>query len=191
MRSFQLVMAGVVFSLVADLSRAAESGFYMGAAVAEAETREKIGLGDAFDDRDSSFKIIGGWRPVDWFAVEGSYFDLGRVRLRRNVPDLSPFRLDQKGYGAFGVFLLEIASFDLFAKAGIVRSSADFTTNTLIGPLSWTDRDTDLAWGIGGQARFGRLAARLEFERLEISNGEDFRRPRLVSFGLTWTFAGD
>lgn len=189
MRSLQLlVVTAVIASLVAGGAHAAENGFYVGAAAGEAETRHKIGLGDIFDDQDSSFKVIGGWRLVDWFALEGSYFDLGEITLRRTAPDLSPFKLEQKGYDAFGVFLLDIAMFDLFAKAGIVKSSADLTTNTIAGPVSSVDRDTDFAWGGGAQVAFGKLAARIEYERLEISNGNSFEPPKMISLGVTWTF---
>jgi hypothetical protein len=191
MRPSIVLFAGMVAGLTGGIATAAEEGFYFGAAVGEATTSEKIGLGSTFDDRDSSFKVIGGWRPFDWFAVEGSYFDLGDVRLLTNVPDLSPFRLRQTGYEASAMFLIEIGMFDLFGKAGIVRSSADLNTNTILGPLKFTDEDTDLAWGLGAQARFDRIATRIEWQRLEISNGDSFRVPKVLSFGITWTFGGD
>lgn len=188
MRLLQLAAICVVSGLFAVSGHAAEEGFYVGAAIGETETRHRGGLGDVFDDQDSAFKIIGGWRPVDWFAIEGSYFDLGDVTLFETVPDLSPFRLEQRGYDAFGVFLLEIGTFDLFAKAGIVKSAADLTINTIAGPASSVDHDTDFAWGAGAQAWFGKVAARLEYERLQISNGDGFRPPKMISLGITWTF---
>jgi hypothetical protein len=167
---------------------AAENGFYVGAARGEAKTVDNVGLGDPFDEQDSSFKVIGGWRPVDWFAVEGSYFDLGDVMLQQNVPGMSPFRLEQKGYDVFAVFFVDIAMFDLFAKAGAVKSSADLTTNTIAGQTSSVDHDTDVAWGAGAQVRFRKLAARIEYERLDISNGNTFKSPKVVSVGVTWSF---
>jgi hypothetical protein len=167
---------------------AAENGFYVGAARGEAETRHKVGLGDQFDEQDSSFKVIGGWRPVDWFAIEGSYFDLGDVTLYQSVPGLSPFKLEQKGYDAFAVFLIDIAMFDLFVKAGAVKSSADLTTNTIAGQTSSVDHDADFAWGAGAQFRVRKLTTRIEYERLEISNGNSFKPPKVVSVGITWSF---
>ena len=87
------------------------------------------------------------------------------------------------------MFLIEIASFDLFAKAGVVKSSADLTTSLSGGQqASSVDHDTDFAWGAGAQIRFRKLAARIEYERLEISNGNSFEPPTIVSFGITWTF---
>jgi hypothetical protein len=78
--------------------------------------------------------------------------------------------------------------FDLFAKAGAVKSSADLTTSTIAGPASSVDHDTDFAWGAGAQVRFRKLAARIEYERLEISNGNSFKPPKVISVGITWSF---
>jgi opacity protein-like surface antigen len=188
MKSLHLLFAGAIASLVALNVRAAENGFYIGAGTGETETRHKGGLGEIFDEQDRSFKVMGGWRPVDWFAIEGSFFDLGEVTLYRPVPDLSPFKLEQKGHAVFAVFFVDVAIVDLFAKAGAVRSSADLTTSTIAGPASSVDQDTDFAWGAGAQLKFRKLAARIEYERLEISNGNGFKPPKVVSVGVTWTF---
>lgn len=187
MRALHVVAAGGVACFFAASGHAAENGFYFGAARGEAETHHER-LGSLFDDQDSSFKVIGGWRPVDWFALEGSYFDLGDVTLQQTVQDLSPFRLEQKGYDAFAVLLVDIAMFDLFAKAGVVWSRADSTTSTIAGPFSSVDQDTDFAWGAGAQFRVRKLTTRIEYERLEISNGNSFKPPRVISIGLIWSF---
>jgi hypothetical protein len=190
MRSLILVIAGLTSVFLTAHSNAAEHGFYIGGAVGQTRTEEKFDFGNFFDDRDSSYKVMGGFRPFDWFAIEGSFFDFGGVTLNQDIPDLSPFRLSQRGYGAFGVFLWEFTAIDLFAKTGIIRSSANTQTNSIIGPLSFTDRDTDYAWGFGGQMRFGKLATRIEYERFHISNGDSFRTPRSLSFGMTWSLGG-
>ena len=188
MNSLQLSFVGAIASVVALNAHAAENGFYVGASKGETETRDKGGLGRIYDEQDQAFKILGGFRPVDWFAIEASYFDLGEVTLYQAVPDLSPFKLEQKGYDAFAVFLVPLPLVDLFAKVGGVRSSADLTTNTIAGPTSSVDQDTDVAWGAGAQFKFRKLAARIEYERLEISNGNRFKPPQVVSVGVTWTF---
>lgn len=189
MRALHVLAAGGMACFFAASGQAAENGFYVGAASGEMQTRHKVGLGDPFDDQDSSFKVIGGWRPVDWFALEGSYFDLGDVTLQQSSPGLQPFRLEQKGYDAFAVFLVDIAMFDLFLKAGAVKSSADLTTSTIEGgQASSVDQDTDFAWGAGAQFRVRKLVTRIEYERLEISNGNNFKPPKVVSVGLIWSF---
>jgi hypothetical protein len=188
MRALNVFAAGGMACLIAQSGSAAENGFYLGAASGEMATRDKVGLGNAYDEQDTSFKVIAGWRPIDWFAIEGSYFDLGEVTLQQSAPNLAPFRLEQKGYDAFAVFLVDIAIVDLFLKAGAVKSSADLTTRTVAGSTSSVDHDTDFAWGAGAQVRFRKLAARIEYERLEISNGDGFKPPKVVSVGVTWSF---
>src|SRR5262245_28229256 len=188
MRALNVMAIGGMACLFAGGSHAAENGFYIGAASGEMVTRDKIGLTNTYDQQDTSFKVIGGWRPVDWFAVEGSYFDLGEVTLYQSAPGLAPFRLEQKGYDVFAMFLVEAANADFFAKIGAVTSSADLTTSTSTGAASSVDHDTDVAWGAGAQIRFRKLAVRAEYERLEISNGGRFKPPQVVSVTILWTF---
>jgi OOP family OmpA-OmpF porin len=180
----------VFFALacMATSARAAETGFYVGAGFGDAQTDDDVALGGAYDDQDSSYKVFGGWRLFDWFGLEGGYFDLGEVGLRQPVANVSPFKIEQDGFDAFSMFYVEMANFDLFGKLGIVRSSADLTTNAPGGQTSSVDRDTDFAWGVGGQLRFRKLALRIEYEHLKISNGDGLEAPIVLSAGITWTF---
>ena len=188
MRRLHLVMAGAIACVTANVGHAAEDGIYIGAAIGQAKTGDAIGLGELYDDTDQLEKFIVGWRPMDWFAIEASYFDLGAVSLDQTVPAAAPFRLEQDGWDVFGVLLWEMSAVDLFAKAGVVSSDADLTQNTGGGQSSSVDEDTDFGWGVGVQFRFGKLATRIEWEKLTISNGDRFDHPELLSLGLTWTF---
>lgn len=188
MRPLHLVMAGAVACIAANVGRAAEDGIYIGAALGEAVTDDTLGLGEVYDDTDQLEKFIVGWRPNDWFAIEASYFDLGVVTLDQTTPAAAPFRLEQDGWNVFAMVLWEISAVDLFAKGGIVNSDADLTQNTGGGQSSSVDEDTDFGWGVGVQFRFRKLAARIEWEKLTISNGERFDHPELLSVGITWTF---
>jgi OOP family OmpA-OmpF porin len=62
--------------LLMPLGAYAEKGFFVGGSIGSAE------LSDDFDglniDTDAtSFRIVGGWRFNDYFAVEGGYHDFG------------------------------------------------------------------------------------------------------------------
>jgi hypothetical protein len=189
MRFVHLVMAGATACLAANIGHAAEDGIYIGAAVGQATTDDTIGLGEFYDDTDQLEKFIVGWRPMDWFAIEASYLDLGAVTLNQSVPAAAPFRLEQDGWGVFAMGLWEMGAFDLFAKGGFLNSDADLTqTGSGGGQTSSVDEDTDFSWGLGVQFRFRKLATRIEYEQLTISNGERFEHPELVSLGITWTF---
>ena len=188
MRPLHLVMAGAIACLTANAGHAAEDGIYIGAAIGQAVTDDTLGLGEFYDDSDQLEKFIVGWRLIDWFAIEASYFDLGEVTLDQTVPAAAPFRLEQDGWDVFAMFLWEMSAVDLFAKGGIVNSDADLTQGTGGGQTSSVDEDTDFGWGLGVQFRFRKLATRIEYENLTISNGERFEHPEMVSLGITWTF---
>jgi hypothetical protein len=182
-------MAGALACLTANVGRAAEDGIYIGAAIGEATTDDTLGVGEFYDDTDQLEKFIVGWRPIDFFAIEASYYDLGVVQLDQTVPAAAPFRLEQDAWGVFAVGFWEMSAIDLFAKGGFVNSDADLTQSTAGGGQSSSvDEDTDFAWGLGVQFRFGRFATRIEYEVLTISNGERFDSPELLSLGVTWTF---
>jgi hypothetical protein len=181
-------MAGAIACLTANVGHAAEDGFYIGAATGQAVTGDTLELGEAYDDSDRLEKFIVGWRLIDWFAIEASYFDLGAVTLDQGVPAAAPFRLEQDGWDVFAMVLWETRAVDVFAKAGIVRSDADLTQNVGAGQTSSVDEDTDFGWGVGVQFRFRKLATRVEWEKLSISNGNRFDHPELLSLGVTWTF---
>ena len=123
-----------------------------------------------FDDGDTVGKLFAGWRPLDWIAVEGGYVDLGGVSQTQGHPDFSDFTVDHTGYDVFGVFLWDIAVVDLFVKIDVVAWSGDLSLSTLAGPIELGADDEDFAWGLGAQARFGKLAVRLEYEHFDTIN---------------------
>ena len=188
MRRLHLVMAGAIACLAVNVGHAAEDGIYIGAAIGQAVTDDTLGLGEVYDDTDQLEKFIVGWRLIDWFAIEASYFDLGVVTLDQTVPAAAPFRLEQDGWDVFAMFLWEMSAVDLFAKGGIVNSDADLTQSVGGAQTSSVDEDTDFGWGVGVQFRFRKLATRIEWEKLTISNGDRLDHPELVSLGITWTF---
>lgn len=166
----------IAAALAAPAAHAADNGFYLGAGV----TKSKVdGLEDQLDFDDESFKVIAGFRPFDSFGVEVNYIDLGK-----DSATIGPFTVeaDAKAVAAYAVGYFPLAPIDLFLKAGLARweSSASAT-----GLGSFSDDGTEFAYGGGIQARFGSLAARLEYESFDVGGSD---RAELVSVGVTWTF---
>ena len=56
---------------------AADNGFYLGAGISQSNTELELAGFGSDDVDDTGFKVIGGWRPLDWLAVEANYIDLG------------------------------------------------------------------------------------------------------------------
>jgi hypothetical protein len=46
----------------------------------------------------------------------------------------------------------------------------------------------DLAWGVGTQWKFGRVALRLQYERVKTSGNAIEGDPDLLSAGVSWRF---
>ncbi|MEO5692069.1 MAG: outer membrane beta-barrel protein [Usitatibacter sp.] len=148
----------------------------------------------AFDDKDSGFRIFGGYRFLPWLGVELNYADIGASRLRTDVQTIdAPFNtgavvLDRKisGFGADLVFsapLGERAS--IFGRVGAVQSRLEanaklsglinFTSgNTLDRERTTTVNETVTRFGLGADYMLSRnLGIRLDWERW-LSVGKKF-----------------
>jgi hypothetical protein len=188
MRLLRSISACVVAGLLAGICHAADNGVYAGGSLGQAKTDLNGDLDSVLDGKDTAFKLIVGLRPLDWLGVELSYVDLGEVTQDSGSGAFGNFRLDEAGFDAFGVLFYDIANFDLFAKGGFIRWDTQASVSTIFGRSGTDDQGTDLAWGVGAQARFGSLAARLEYEHFDIDTPPGFDSPDLLSVGMTWTF---
>lgn len=175
---FRATIAALTLSLASLPALAADNGFYIGAGAGQGavEVQES---GFDFDGDDTAYKIIAGFRPLDFFAVEVNYIDLGTAEDTVGGVNI---QADTSGVDAFAVLFLPISAVDLFAKAGFISWQQDVSVS---GFGSVDESGEDLAYGVGAQVRFGSLAGRLEYERFEI---QDTNTVDMISLGLTWTF---
>jgi hypothetical protein len=181
MRRLPMSIAIVSTALPAAPMYAAEHGAYVGAAVGEMRTD----VDDTpYDGDDGGFKVLGGWRPHDCCAIEGGYFDLGKISSRQD-PN---FGLEQEAYTAQGVLMLELANVDLFAKGGIAMTESERSFVAAGNRIEQSDHDVDFVTGLGVQVRLRKLGFRAELERFNTSNGRDLDRPELLSISIVWTF---
>lgn len=166
---------------------AQDNGFYLGGGI----TRTSLDTSSDFvqdapdfsiDDDDNGWKLIAGMRLLDWFAVEGNYVDFGGVNAG---DDALGGEYELTGFDAFAVGFLSAPFVDVFGKVGAIRWDADGRVN--FGGVSFSDTQTgtDFAWGAGVQARFGSLAARLEYERFEVDDTDEVA---MITLGATFTF---
>jgi OOP family OmpA-OmpF porin len=173
------IVAGLVASLAfATLPAvAADNGIYLGASVGQSG----IEVDDFdYDASATGYKIIAGWRFLDWLAVEGNYVDFGsgddRVAGDRIETEADGISLSAVGF-------LPVGPVDLFARVGAVDWSADLSSSSpSVGRAS--DDGTDLTYGIGAQFRVWSLSIRAEYEMFDISDAD----VDLISVGVTWTF---
>jgi hypothetical protein len=176
------------------MAAAADNGIYLGAGI----TQSEYGLdnpGDArpFDDKDYGYKLIVGFRPLDNFGVEANYIDHGDATLPTGtacvqlvgVPCPDTVNLSAKTAAAFAVGYLDFPLVDLFAKAGASAWQFDGHSTPSFSGFDINEDDVEFAWGLGVQARFGSLGARLEYENFSIIEDEKLGT---ISLSFTYTF---
>ena len=171
------IIAGLVASLAfASLpAAAADNGIYLGASVGQS--------GLEIDDFDydasaTGYKIIAGWRFLDWLAVEGNYVDFGSGDDRVAGTKIET---EADGISLSAVGFLPVGPVDLFARVGAIDWSADLSSP---GIGRGSDDGTDLTYGIGAQFRVWSLSVRAEYEMFDIEDAD----LDMISLGVTWTF---
>jgi hypothetical protein len=172
-----------VLALAATTAQAADNGFYLGAGVSQAKIDDIFGSGSDLDIDNTSWKLIAGFRPIDLFAVEANYMDLGSESRSFGTASASA---DAKAFAAYAVgFLpLPLPLLDVYAKAGLARWDLEGHSSSA-ALARFDDSGTEFAWGAGAQVSFGSLAARLEYENFDIKNTDGLD---LYTLGVTWTF---
>jgi hypothetical protein len=69
------VLGLLSLAALAPTAAAADNGFYLGAGITDTKFDvDDVGSGSL---DDNSFKVIAGFRPLDWLAFEANYLDLG------------------------------------------------------------------------------------------------------------------
>jgi len=157
MKKFAVAAAVLLF-----LAPAAWAGAYVGASVGTSDTTVANGP-VSVDGDDTSWKLMGGYTFMKHFGVEGSYRNLGGVN---DVVGTTTFDTSATSLDAFGVGFWPLGRVDLFAKVGFSRIELDATINDplLPAPLSVSDSENELAYGVGVNIGFGKVAVRVEYE---------------------------
>jgi len=176
MRKLMLMIAGLCAGTAAQ---AADNGIYVGASIGQASIEaDNIGA-TKFEGDDLGYKVIAGFRPLDWLGFEANYVNFGEPDDR-----LAGTKVTTEGYGlsGFAVGFLAFGPVDAFAKVGAVS----WDTKVDINGVGDVDLDgTDLAYGVGVQFRLLSLGVRAEYEIFDI---DDLDESNMVSVGLTYTF---
>jgi hypothetical protein len=178
-----LLAAGAAQAQIAD----ADKGFYLGAGVSQTKIDDfgqEFGVGDVddFEIDDTTWKVIAGFRLLNWLAIEANYVDLGSQDTE--VAGVG-FDADASAITAYGIGIVPVGPIDLFGKIGVARWEVDGSfRGVTINDLE-EDNGTEFAYGAGVQLRLGSLAGRLEYETYDIENTDGLEQ---ITLAVTWTF---
>ncbi|MCK9285121.1 MAG: OmpA family protein [Rhodocyclaceae bacterium] len=197
-------------ALASPLAQAENAGWYGGINVGEAKskiddvriTSSLLGGGFATagikdDDRDTGYKLFGGYQFNKNFAIEGGYFDLGEFGFVATTVPAGTLtgNIKLKGFNLDAVGILPITEkFSAFGRIGVNRAEAKdtFTGTGLVNVLAprLSKRDTNYKAGFGFQYDFTEaLGMRLEAERYRINDAVGNKGDiDLISIGLIYRF---
>jgi OOP family OmpA-OmpF porin len=153
------------------------------------------------DDKDTAYRIFGGYQLHRYFAVEAAYVDLGRVSFDTTVVPQGTLdgRTRIKGFELSAVGMLPLNDdFSLFARVGAF--SADTKTSyvssgsveLVTGAERQKERSTKLSYGAGATYKLTEhLDLRGEYARYtklgnERTGGET--DANVVSIGVSYRF---
>src|SRR5688500_7300693 len=153
-------LGALSLAAIAPQAAAADNGFYLGAGITR--TDSDVGVDDfdgeaSFDD--SSFKIIAGFRPLEWLAVEANFIDLGDIEFDDGAG--GDVTIESQAITASALFIKEFQVIDIFARAGIAKWDSDFSGS---GLPNVSDDGWEPTFGAGIGAHFGSLGVRAEWE---------------------------
>ncbi len=163
-----------------------------------------LGFDDAstsFDDKDTAYRVYGGYRFHRNFAAELAYVDLGRYQLRSTVLPAGTLtnRIRSSGAELSVLGLLPLGErWTAFGRLGILaaRTKASYSGDGSIfvsgGESEQTKRTSGMVYGIGAMAdltpRFGLRLEWNEYRKLgdDLTGGEF--DARVLSAGVQYRF---
>ena len=161
----------------------ADLGFYAGASVGQSKV-DCGGLSNC-DDKDTAYRIFGGYKFHPNIGVEGGYAPLGNA-------EGSGLKLESNAWDIVGVGSWPLGnSFSILGKLGFYNAEVKAS-----GLVSGKKTTTDLTYGVGGQYDFNRnLGLRLEWNRYSKVKAPDLAGVSggdtdidVLSVGALWRF---
>jgi len=151
--------------LVAGPAFAQDQGWYAGLHLGQAQAKDACdgvsGPGISCDDKDTMFRILGGYQFNKNLAVELGYNDLGEV----SASGAFSASIEATVWEAVAVGSWPFTpQFSAYGKLGLYRGETDFSTNNpAFGSESETN--TDLTYGIGVRWDFTKnVGVRAEYQ---------------------------
>ncbi len=172
--------------------------FFVGTTLGEVDIGdyELESVSTDLDDTDFGYRVFGGWRFNEYFAVGASYVDLGELEASGNSPTEPNFtdEIEADGYEAWVAGTWPLTKrFSLVGTVGVFSWDQEVTYSDDFGPWSGDTDGTDMTYGIGANyAITDRLGVHAAYhwypdigdlEETGHKNDRDF-----YGVGFTWLF---
>jgi OOP family OmpA-OmpF porin len=167
-----------------------ETGWYLGGNIGQSKLKDGCsglgGSGISCDDKDTAFKILGGYNINRNFAAELGYTDLGKAKASGLglTDELKATAWELSGVGSYPV----ANQFSVFGRLGLYFADVKENTN-FVGNFKHTNND--LTYGFGVRYDFSReLGVRGEWQRYSKVGGGDIGKSDVdvISVGAVWNF---
>ena len=160
-------------------------GIYVGAGVSRTDLRQDY---YQIDSHATGWKLLAGWRPISLLGIEAEYADLGSKGVTTYLGS-THVSTDATASAAYvlGYLPVPLPWIDIYGKVGAARVKANTNAYPVgasvpaclpgdtcgpAAPVSNDSSKTSIAWGAGLQFKWGRTAARLDYERFNGSQGD-------------------
>jgi len=192
MRATKLFAVAALLCGLVAASQASAQGFYIGGSVGQSSFDDDNAVpglitSGTVDDKDTGFKIYGGYQFNRNFGLELAWVDLGKASYSGTFLGLpvTGGTVKASGLNISAVGTLPLGSgFALFGKAGLFAWESEANDVTGGVPFSGKEDGTDLSIGVGASYDFTKnFAIRAEWERFKAVGDID-----LLSVGIVYKF---
>src|SRR5712671_900867 len=198
MSKSKTILATVGFAAAAAFAGAAlaqdktqETGAYAGLSIGQAKGKDSCsafaGSGISCDDKDTAWKIFGGYQFMRYLGAEVAYTDLGK--MKGSAPGLS-FETKANAWElvAVGSYPIGTSGFAPYVKAGFYRGEAKLSSNVGVSA-----KETNNDWTAGLGVRYDivrNFAVRAEWQRYNSVGGGDAGKSDVdvLSIGALYKF---
>jgi OOP family OmpA-OmpF porin len=187
-----LTLAAPSIGMAQGMSKALtgpDSGWYVGGGIGQSKIdidTSDLNPGTTVDDKDTSFRVFGGYQINRHFAVELGYSQLGEVS--GNEPGFGGFTVESKAWDLVAVGILPVADkFSLLGKVGMYQADTDVSAPG----ESISESNSDLTYGVGVQYDFSKnLGLRAEWQQYKKVGGSDVGESDVDVMGISvlWRF---
>jgi OmpA-OmpF porin, OOP family len=180
--------AGFALPASAQMSMPTLSSAYIGGAFGKSDLDLSCEDTISCDNKDSAWRVFGGFQVSRHFSVELGYANLGEATFDFGAGDTASVEFSAWDLSAIGAF--PIGPVSIFGRLGLFRASVE-AREPLFG-IDEEDTDTGLTYGVGVQYDVNKnLGVRAEWQRyngVKVFGSDEKFDPSVINIAVLWRF---